>query len=266
MHSDNDETRTPVAVITGATSGLGLAIVNALLANGWKVHGIADQEPEETQLGFVPHDNWAFHQCDLQWLDEIGSVALDIVGDDPESFQLDVLVNCAGINHLCPFESFEFRNWERLMDINAKALAMTARIFLPWLANKAIPEEGGTILNIVSNAAHMPMTHSLAYNASKAAALMVTKQLAREIFKSHGVTVFSISPNKLAGTGMSRQIEEAVPALRGWTPEEAEAYQRNALPTGAETPPILVAEFIAFLLSKKARHFYLHGCDIPYGG
>ena len=60
-------------------------------------------------------------------------------------------------------------------------------------------------------------------------------------------------------------IESRVPELRGWTPEEADAYQRAALPTGHETDPAMLAEFIAFLLSTKERHQYLHGCDLPYG-
>ncbi len=94
---------------------------------------------------------------------------------------------------------------------------------------------------------------------------MITRQMARELFKSHGVTVFSVSPNKLEGTGMSRMIEEAVPALRGWTPEEAEEYQRAGLAIGEETPPAALAEFIGFILSTKDRHRYFHGCDIPYG-
>jgi hypothetical protein len=53
--------------------------------------------------------------------------------------------------------------------------------------------------------------------------------------------------------------------LRGWTKEQARAYQLSALPAGEETDPAVLAEFIAFLLSTKARHKYLAGVDIPYG-
>ena len=126
-------------------------------------------------------------------------------------------------------------------------------------------ESKGTVLNIVSNAAHMPMTSSLAYNASKGAALIMTKQLARELTKRYGITVFSISPNKLHGTAMSEQIDDEVVRTRGWTKEQAVQYQLNGLLAGEETPVEAVAEFVTFLLSSKERHKYLTGTDIPYG-
>lgn len=245
-----------VAVITGNSSGLGWAIETALLASGWKIYGIDSVDCG----GPEPQENLVQLQADLCFPSEYKPQLAKI-----EEEHIDVLINCAGINHLSPFDKLRGDDWERVMDVNAKALVFLSQALLPRLSNTRDRRNGGTILNIVSNAAHMPMTHSTVYNASKAAALLITLQMARELYKSHGVTVFSISPNKLAGTGMSRYIEQSVPALRGWTPEEAAAYQQASLPTGEETEPAQLAEFIAFLLSTKDRHRYLHGCDIPYG-
>ena len=90
----------------------------------------------------------------------------------------------------------------------------------------------------------------------------MTKQLAREL---KDLTVFGIAPNRLAGTDMSNYIEERVIETRGWTREDAQAYQAQSLPTGEETDPEALAEFIAWLLSSKRRHFYLTGCVLPYG-
>jgi NAD(P)-dependent dehydrogenase (short-subunit alcohol dehydrogenase family) len=251
-----------VAVVTGCTSGLGFLVTSYLLAAGWKVYGWADTEEFPDAPILAPFmEQFTYQKVDLRWEGEI----TDAVAAIDEEL-VDALINCAGINHLQPFESFAPHSWEEVMDVNAKALWMTTQALLEKMANPTDPFHAGTVLNIVSNAANVAMTHSLAYCASKAAALMVTKQLARELFKSHGLTIFSISPNKLHGTAMSRAIEEAVPKLRGWTPEEAEAYQRASLPTGMETDPGQVAEFIGYLLSKKERHIYLHGCNIPYGG
>jgi NAD(P)-dependent dehydrogenase (short-subunit alcohol dehydrogenase family) len=147
-----------------------------------------------------------------------------------------------------------------VLDVNAKGIfKMSQWAFDPLTRRK------GTILNIVSNASHMPMTTSLAYNASKGAAHIMTLQLARELTKKHGVTVFGISPNKLRGTGMSADIERQVVEHRGWTPQFAEAYQRQALLTGEETDPAELAMFINYLLSSKQRHKYLAGCILPYG-
>ena len=177
-----------------------------------------------------------------------------------ENFDVDILINCAGINITGWLESFEESSWDAVMDINAKGIFTMSKFALPGLIKRR-----GTILNIVSNASHMPMTCSIAYNASKGAAHIMTLQMARELTKKYGITVFGISPNKLKDTGMSRDIEKQVVRDRGWTAEEAAAYQRNALLTGEETDPAQLAEFIAFLLSTKDRHKFLSGTVIPYG-
>ena len=182
----------------------------------------------------------------------------------PEIWELpsniDILINCAGVNKINWLENVSDEEWNEVIDVNAGGIFRMVRACLQQLS-----ESKGTVLNIVSNAAHMPMTCSAAYNASKAAALILTKQLARELFPKHGITVFSVSPNKLAGTPMSLSIDAQVCETRGWTIGYAQQYQLNGLSVKKETPPEQVAEFIAFLLSSKERHFYLNGCDLPYG-
>jgi len=172
--------------------------------------------------------------------------------------KLDVLINCAGVNRINWLQDVTDEDWDAMMDTNAKGIFKMTQACLPMLR-----ESKGTVVNIVSNAARMPMRCSAAYNASKGAALILTKQLAREL--APDITVFSVSPNKLRGTAMSNSIDEQVMKTRGWSREDAVNYQLNGLLTGEETDPRLVAEFIAFLLSSKERHKFLAGCDIPYG-
>lgn len=217
-------------LITGAASGLGKAIAVALRA--------------------YQHDVIEF---DL-------AHGHDVLRPDlSELKQLDVLINCAGVNKINWLQSVSDAEWDLVVDTNAKGIFKMTQAALPLLlASK------GTVLNVASNAAHMPMRCSLAYNASKGAALIMTKQLAREL-TGQGVTVFSISPNKLKGTGMSDDIDEQVVKTRGWTKQQAQEYQLQGLLTGEETPPEAVAEFVAFLLSSKDRHKFLAGCDLPYG-
>jgi 3-oxoacyl-[acyl-carrier protein] reductase len=145
------------------------------------------------------------------------------------------------------------------MGVNAKGIYLMSRGLLQHLA-----EPGGTILNIISNASHIPMTASAAYNASKGAAHILTQQLARELTKMHDVTVFGISPAKLRGTKMSQVIESEVCRVRGWTPEQAAEYQKGSLLTG-EIDPATLAEFIEWLLIDKEHHRHFSGCVIPYG-
>ena len=132
------------------------------------------------------------------------------------------------------------------------------RAALPFLS-------GGTILNICSKTAFVPMTCTHIYNASKAAVHMQTLQMARELKPKYDITVFGVGPNDMEATGMSNMVDDVVPNLRGWTKEYAEEYAAKNRPAGAPTPPALIAEFIAYLLQDKQHHRFLTGAIIPYG-
>lgn len=229
------------AIVTGHTSGLGKLIVNELTAQGqWHVEG------------------WSLPETDVARKDSINVACKSSAFAEG---QIDLLVNCAGINYINWLEETPEDMWDMIMDTNAKGMWLTVR---GLLTNKMF-NNPATIVNIVSNASHIPMTHSVAYNASKGAAHIMTLQMARELKKRHNITVFGVSPNKMHSTGMTEYIDKRVCELRGWTPEQAAAYQRQALPAGEETDPRACAEFIAFLLSTEARHKYLNGCILPYG-
>ena len=217
-------------LVTGSGSGLGAAIVDELELNGHEV---------------VEYDH---------------AQGCDVLNPSVPDGRLDCLINCAGVNEIDWLEYFTETQWDRVMGVNAKGIYMMTRACLPKLKASR-----GVVINIISNASHIPMTCSLAYNASKAAAEMMTRQLARELTKRDGITVFGISPNKLRGTGMSIDIEERVCKTRGWTREQAAAYQKQALVTGEETDPSSVAEFLVWLLSEKHRHIALSGCVLEYG-
>lgn len=221
-------------LVTGSGAGLGAAIAQALREQGHAVHDFDRKRGHDVRFPGTTY------------------------GPPPE--HLDVIVNCAGINKTAWLEDLDHELWDEVLDVNAKGIWRVTQWALPRLI-----ASHGTVLNIVSNASHVPMTTSLAYNASKGAAHIMTLQLAHELGKKHGITVFGISPNKLAGTEMSRDIEDQVVALRGWTREYARQYQLAALPAGEETDPRQLAEFIAYLLSNKDRHKFLAKCVLPYG-
>lgn len=218
-------------LVTGSSNGLGRALVNELFNCG---HQVFTYDLENGQDVRKP---------DIGYLQE-----------------LDVLINNAGVNRINWLESVTEEDWDTVMDTNAKGIFMMTQACLPMLITSK-----GTVVNIVSNAAHVPMTCSAAYNASKGAAHILTQQLARELTKRHGITVFGVAPNRMAGTEMSHAIDKQVVATRGWGHRTARKYQLQSLLVGEETQPDLVAEFIGWLLSKKLRHKFLSGCVLPYG-
>ena len=195
--------------------------------------------------------------CDLNDLEKVECLFSAISERYPEIY---CVVNCAGMNENVWFEEIDFWNYERIVRVNSTATAVIAKSLLP-----SLERSGGTVLSIISNASHVPLRCSLAYNASKAAALMIMKQLSKELTKKNGITIFSISPNKLKDTGMTEDIDSQVPGVRGWTREYSDEYQDSLLMVGEKTCPDVLSGFVAYLLSEKKNHFYLSGCDMPYG-
>ncbi len=233
-------------VITGGSNGLGRALIDNLYSNN-TIYNLDIRDPSNS----FPSENYI--QCDVS---DHGSVAAAF-NEIPE---IDILINNAGINHIAWLEDENCINWSTVMDTNAKSIFLTSKKSLEKLTKSK-----GTILNIISNASHMAMTTSLVYNASKGAAHIMTLQLARELTKKNGITVFGISPAKIEGTLMSEYIDQTVPEMRGWTPEQSRQYQLNGLVTGEEIPAQSIAEFIAYLLESKENHKHFSGCIIPYG-
>lgn len=213
----NDNPKT--VIVTGARSGIGAAIADALEVWGHSVY-----------------------RADLP--------ELDVRNPGVIARHIDILVNCAGTNRLDWLGDVKEADWHRIMDTNAMGILKMTQACLDSLRARR-----GTVLNITSDAAWRPMRTSIAYNASKAAAHMMTIQMAREL---HDVTVFGIAPGPIAGTGMSEQVAHDVLRTRGQNFPQVPCI-------GGDIDLATLAEFVAFLLSDKRRHAALSGCIIPYG-
>jgi len=249
-----------IAAVTGGSNGLGRAILARLLGNYDFVVNFDLNAPEQLFEGelWISSDVGSHSDCRLAVEEAVEKLEREIVDDE---FQFEVLVNNAGVNDINFFEDIEPFLWDNVMGVNAMGIFnMSQALFL------LLKDSQGTILNITSNAAWVPMTSSLVYNASKAAAHMMTIQMAHEFHRrSIPITVFGIAPGKIEGTPMSRYIEGRVVETRGWTPEFAKEYQLNSLKSGNETSPEQLANFIGFLLSGPEHHRQLAGCILPYG-
>lgn len=222
-------------VVTGASGGLGKEIATQFRIRGHAVIGTS-------------HMYTALQQDDRLMYFEVGE---NDTGTDPAIFasaamarmegQLDVLINNAGMNAISPFEELTPRFLKKIMKLNFETPVFLVQAFLRHFNCP------GLVINIISDAAWRPMRHSLAYNCSKAALDMATKQMARELTKPYDLSIIGIRPGKMAGTGMSRVIDQRVQEVRGWTPEQAADYFKQNSVSGLELNPEDVAKLIADL-------------------
>lgn len=216
-------------VVTGASSGLGHALCVAFRKHGHMVVGtthdgaLASRDPE---LVYFESGQKAspIQTCVSEILCMFDSI--------------DVLINNAGTNAICPFEELTPGFVQHIMDVNFMTAVFMTQKFLDYF-NKP-----GLVVNVISDAAWRPMRHSLAYNCSKAALDMATKQMARELTKPRDLSIIGIRPGKMANTGMSAYIDKRVQEVRGWTPEQAMDYFRQNSVSGLELQPTDVAAFI----------------------
>jgi len=93
------------------------------------------------------------------------------------SGRVDILVNCAGVNHGSPFLEHSVEQWDRVMAINLRAVFEACQVFGAHMAEAG----GGAIVNIGSVTSHLPLSRVFAYSASKAGVLNLTRNIADEL-------------------------------------------------------------------------------------
>lgn len=173
--------------------------------------------------------------------------------------KFDIVIHNAGINAIRPFEAVTAEFLHEVMHVNCIAPIL----FTQKLLAAGLLRSGARLCHVISDAAWRPMRHSLAYNMSKAALDMATKQMARELTKSRGLTIFGVRPGKMRGTGMSQYIDKQVQTLRGWSAEEAATYAANNSVSGQEFSPFEVSQLIYHLCTS---HLPLSGACMDLAG
>ena len=170
-----------VAIVTGAASGLGLAIARKLHDEGATV-ALLDLKAAEIGPGSFPF------AIDLTKEDQVASVVNQI----GERFgRIDILVNSAGVTGATNIKSHEVEteNLRFVFEVNFMASFFTSRAVLPWMLKKNY----GRILHIASVAGKEGNAGMLAYSASKAAVIGMTKVQGKE-YAEQGITINALAP------------------------------------------------------------------------
>ncbi len=177
-----------VALVTGATRGIGLAIAHALAAEGCNLILTARDPSALSRVGRElksAKTQVLTHPCDVR---DPHSVDALFRAARQKFKRLDILINNAGIAHPnLPIEKLPFPVWKNVMETNLDGM------FLVTQAALAMMKRGGTIVNNLSIAANRVFAGSASYNASKHGALGLTNTL-REELRPRGIRVIALLP------------------------------------------------------------------------
>jgi len=175
-----------VAIVTGASRGLGMAAARSLAAEGCKVLAAARTVGDLQKLESESPDSIRACPCDMQDIEAVKSLPASAI---EEFGRLDIVVNNAGIAPAGLFLDQDDLVWDKVFAVNVTAPAMLAKE-----AGRIMVQQGsGKIINIASTSGILGKRFLVAYSSSKGAVLQFTKALAGELARE-GVQVNAIAP------------------------------------------------------------------------
>jgi 2-deoxy-D-gluconate 3-dehydrogenase len=175
-----------VAIVTGASRGLGRSAATALIEQGVRILAVARSLDDLQELASHSPDSAQARQCDMRDSDDVASLpgeAIDAFG------RLDIVVNNAGIAPAGKFLEQEDDVWDEVMAVNVKAPATLSRA----AGRHFIDQGSGKIINIASTSGILGKALLVTYSASKGALLQFTKALSAE-WAGKGIQVNAIAP------------------------------------------------------------------------
>ena len=196
-----------VAIVTGGSRGIGRMIAEAYVANGVKIYITARKieacEQTASELGEL--GECIALPADLSTAAGREEFVTEIMSRESS---IDILVNNAGAAWGAPFEEYPEEGYDKVMDINVKAIFMLTRDLLPLLEKNASPAEPSRVINIGSiDGLRVATTDNFAYGASKAAVHFLTKNLAVRL-ASKGLTVNAIAPGPFESKMMDYMLTQ----------------------------------------------------------
>jgi len=195
------------AIVTGASRGIGVHIVNSLTENGVNVIGIARSKEGLEQTGKIVANNsgnYEYIEFDLSESSKISEIHTKI-----ENKNIDFLVNNAGIEIYRNFGDYKFEEIDKIFKVNLMSPIELTRQLLPQIkANK------GHIVNIASLAGKKGVIYNSIYSATKSGLILWSDAIDQEL-KEFGVGVTAVCPGYIAETGMFNDGGYAPPPLLG---------------------------------------------------
>ena len=209
-----------VAVVTGASQGIGHAIATGLAAEGARIVVADLQRAEEAAAGFPDGVGLTVDVSSEEDVERMAAATVERCG------RIDILVNNAGLYAslaMRPFDQIPLEEWRRVMDVNVASMFLACRAVVPGMRERG----GGKIVNISSGTPFRGVPFLLHYVTSKGAIVAFTRALAKEL-GTYGILVNCVAP----GFTMSAGVEahpEVVEKLRDVS-VAARTIQRDQVP------------------------------------
>lgn len=238
-----------VLFVTGAARGLGRAVVERFLRDGWRVLAF-DSNAENlaaAQAEWTAGERVMAEVGDVRQRDDIQR-ALDAVVT--RWGRVDVLANIAGIALEEAFLDIQPDNWQRIIDINLTGMFNVAQL----VARQMATQGGGVILNMASKNGITAEVKYAHYNASKAGVILLTQTMAIDL-AGYGIRVNAVAPGYIM-TPLTLEMDP---------PEFMDYYRERLIPLGRLGTPDDVAGVFAYLASDDARFITGHTLVVDGG-
>jgi len=228
------------AVVTGSTSGIGLAVAEALAAHGVNIllNGFGDAADIEALRARIAREHGVTVFYDGADMSNPAAIAAMMDKAAAAFGAVDILVNNAGIQSVAPVEEFPPEKWDAIIAVNLVALFHTIRHAVPGMKQR----RWGRIINIASAHALVASPFQSAYVAAKHGVAGLTKTIALET-ATFGITCNAICPGYVLTPLVEKQIPETAKA-RGITEEQV---VRDVLLAAQPTRQFVTVEQVAAL-------------------
>jgi NAD(P)-dependent dehydrogenase (short-subunit alcohol dehydrogenase family) len=234
-----------VVVVTGGASGIGNAIARAFAAAG--AHVVIGSRTARHRVRGTSSDT-RHSRVTAMDVDVRSAEAVDtFLGAIVSRFRtIDVLINSAGVCYHEPLSTHAETHWDEVIDVNLKGVYRTMRFCLP----RMIAQRWGRIINIASDIALPGSANYVAYCASKAAVISLTRSAALE-GGPYGVSCNTISPGWVA-TDMAHRAMSSAAAAAGCDADDYEQQLQRSLPRGTFIKPEEIADLAVYLCGEHA--------------
>ncbi len=235
-----------VALVTGASRGIGAATARRFAAAGYRVVAADVADPSESPAG-----GYDFLRCDVA--DEADVQRL--VATAAERYgRIDVLANIAGVVLVKPLDETTWDEYRRVVDVNLGGVFLLCKHVIPVMKR----QKGGSIVNMASVSGHVGQTDHAVYGATKGAIIALCRALAWEV-APYNIRVNSISPGSV-DTPMLRGDVETESRRSGLSYGEVKAQREAEQALGRWAEPAEIAEAVLFLAGDTAS--FITGTDL----